>query len=189
MTSGNTTSPRVRRAEGMERKSAPEVSQSVPEKVGPIPQCKTCRFPDHEKYDAECIKGNLSRGDYAKMVGCTAKSISRHLAHIPQIVANSANAEIVTNADNLLDQIVYYEAEARRFKELAESQGDLELALKSVDRALKCLDLFARVRGIIQEQPQVNILVNPQWIELKAVIVAALRPYPDALEAVRDALR
>ncbi|MGI5985298.1 MAG: hypothetical protein ACOX7O_05535, partial [Oscillospiraceae bacterium] len=95
----------------------------------------------------------------------------------------------VTNADNLLDQIVYYEAEARRFKELAESQGDLELALKSVDRALKCLDLFARVRGIIQEQPQVNILVNPQWIELKAVIVAALRPYPDALEAVRDALR
>jgi hypothetical protein len=94
----------------------------------------------------------------------------------------------VTNADNLLDQIVYYEAEARRFKELAESQGDLELALKSVDRALKCLDLFARVRGIIQEQPQVTIINNPEWVELRTLIITALEPYPEAREAVVHAI-
>jgi hypothetical protein len=94
----------------------------------------------------------------------------------------------VTKADDLLSQISYYETEARRYKEMAEADGNVDLALKAVDRALKCVEIYAKVRGIINDQPQVNILVNPQWIELKAVIVAALRPYPEALEAVRDAL-
>jgi len=161
-----------------------QASESVSEKIGPVPQCKTCRFPDHEKYDAECIKGNLSREDYAKMVGCSSKSISRHLLHIPQIVANSANAEIVTNADNLLDQIVYYESEARRFKEMAEADGNVNLALKAVDRALKCVEIYAKVRGIINDAPQITIINNPEWVELRTLIITALEPYPDARRAV-----
>lgn len=165
-----------------------QASESVPEKIGPVPQCKTCRFADHVKYDAECIKGNLSREDYAKLVGCTSKSISRHLAHIPQIVANSANAEIVTNADNLLDQILYYESEARRFKELAEADGDVDLALKAVDRALKCVEIYAKVRGIINDAPQINVLVSPQWIELRTLIINALDDHPEAKEAVIRAI-
>ena len=166
-----------------------QASESVSEKIGPVPQCKTCRFPDHEKYDAECIKGNLSREDYAKMVGCTSKSISRHLSHIPQIVANSANAEIVTNADNLLDQILYYEAEARRFKEMAEADGNVDLALKAVDRALKCVEIYAKVRGIINDAPQITIINNPEWVELRTLIITALEPYPEAREAVVHAIR
>lgn len=57
-----------------------------------------------------------------------------------------------------------------------EARGYLEILGKGLDR--------------IRDTPpvQVNILVNPEWIELKALIVTTLKPYPEALEALADAL-
>lgn len=165
--------------------STAKASKSVREKNGRVPQCKTCRFPNHEKYDADCIQGKISKLEYAKLVGCSDKSISRHLAHIPQILVNSANAEVVSSADNLFEQIGYYETEARRYKELAEAEGDLELALKAIDRALKCVDIYARVRGLIQEQQvnvnlqQVNIYQSPEWLAVGSMLARILAPYPE----------
>jgi len=108
---------------------------------------------------------------------------------MPELLLKSRDVKETLQADNLLDQIVYYESEARRFKGLAESQGDLELALKAVDRALKCLDLFAKARGIINDQPQITIINNPEWVELRTLIITALDPFPDAKGAVVDAIR
>jgi len=34
-------------------------------------------------------------------------------------------------------------------------------------------------RGRLSAQPQVNILINPQWIELRTMIIKALEPYPE----------
>lgn len=164
--------------------STAKASKSVQGKNGFVAQCKTCRFPDHDKYDADCIQGKISMLDYAKLVGCSDKSIARHLSHIPQTLVKAANVEVITNADNLLDQIVYYETEARRFKVMAEDQGDIDLALKAVDRALKCIELFAKVRGVINEQPQITIINNPEYIEIRSKIIMALDPFPEAKEAV-----
>jgi hypothetical protein len=154
------------------------------------PRCKSCNDPNHEEYDKDYFSGKINKSEYARLVGCSIPSVTRHIEnHVPKDLVVATEARAVTKADDLLSQISYYETEARRYKEMAEADGNVDLALKAVDRALKCVEIYAKVRGIINDQPQVNILVNPQWIELKAVIVAALRPYPDALEAVRDALR
>lgn len=57
-----------------------------------------------------------------------------------------------------------------------EARGYLEILGKGLDR--------------IRDTPpvQVNILVNPEWIELKALIVTTLKPYPEALRTLADAL-
>ena len=73
--------------------------------------------------------------------------------------------------------------------EEAQKAGDLKTALLGIREARGCLELCMKAEGQIDKQPQVNILLNPEWIELKAVIIAALRPYPDALGAVRNALK
>lgn len=152
-------------------------------------QCTVCAHNDIEEINRLLLCSDSYR-DLARQFGLSKDALARHKkSHIPELLLKSQDAKEALQADNLLDQIVYYEAEARRFKGLAESQGDLELALKAVDRALKCLDLFAKARGIINDQPQVNILVLPEWIALKTTIIQSLRPYPEALEAVRDALR
>ena len=73
--------------------------------------------------------------------------------------------------------------------EEAQKAGDLRTALLGIREARGCLELCMKAEGQIDKQPQVNILLNPEWIELKAVIIAALRPYPDALGAVRNAIK
>ncbi len=57
-----------------------------------------------------------------------------------------------------------------------EARGYVELMGKALDR----------IRDAPQQQ--INILVLPEWLELRSTIIQSLRPYPDALEAVRDAL-
>ena len=151
-------------------------------------QCTVCAHKDLEEINRLLLCSDSYR-DIARQFGLSKDALARHKeSHMPELLLKSQEVKETLQADNLLDQIVYYESEARRFKGLAESQGDLELALKAVDRALKCLDLFAKARGIISDQPQVNILVLPEWIALRTAIIQSLRPYPDALEAVRDAL-
>ena len=58
-----------------------------------------------------------------------------------------------------------------------EARGYVELMGKALDR----------IRDAPQQQ--INILVHPEWVELRSTIIQSLRPYPEALEAVRDALR
>ena len=152
-------------------------------------QCTVCAHVDLEEINKLLLSGTSLR-DIAGQYDLSKTALARHKeSHMPELLLKSQEVKEALQADNLLDQIVYYESEARRFKELAESQGDLELALKAVDRALKCLDLFAKARGIISDQPQVNILVLPEWIALRTAIIQSLRPYPEALEAVRDAIK
>jgi len=53
-----------------------------------------------------------------------------------------------------------------------EARGYVELMGKALDR--------------IREAPQqqINILVMPEWVELRTLIITALEPYPDARQAV-----
>ena len=58
-----------------------------------------------------------------------------------------------------------------------EARGYVELLGKALDR--------------IRDTPpiQVNFLVNPQWVELRTLIIKALEPYPEAKEAIVLAIR
>lgn len=57
-----------------------------------------------------------------------------------------------------------------------EARGYVELMGKALDR--------------IREAPQqqINILVMPEWVELRTLIITALEPYPEAREAVVHAI-
>lgn len=71
----------------------------------------------------------------------------------------------------------------------AQGAGDLKTALLGIREARGCLESILKAEGQIHEGPQINILVNPEWIELKALIVTTLKPYPEALEAIRNAIK
>lgn len=50
------------------------------------------------------------------------------------------------------------------------------------------LELLGRVTKELESAPTVNLTLNPEWLELRAVVVAALAPYPDARGSVLRAL-
>jgi len=153
------------------------------------PRCKACNYLDHEKHDKALLTGNLSDSDYAKIVGCTSKSIARHRAHIVKEIAQSAKAQAIIAADELFKSVQDEAVVVRELRDAARSEGNIELALKAVDRALKCIELYAKVQGIIQDQPTINITLNAEWVELRTAIVKALEPHQEAREAVVHAIR
>ena len=65
----------------------------------------------------------------------------------------------------------------------------LRTALQGVREAKGCLELLARLQGELQERTTVNVLINPQWLTLRTVILQALDEYPEARFAVAQALQ
>jgi hypothetical protein len=63
-----------------------------------------------------------------------------------------------------------------------------DLILKTAARLQGQLELLARLLGELQEGTTINIVNAPQWMEIRALVVSALEPHPDAKRAVVEAL-
>jgi hypothetical protein len=63
-----------------------------------------------------------------------------------------------------------------------------ELVLKTAARLQPQIELLARLIGELDEKPQVNILVSPEWIAVRAAVLEALAPHPEARAAVAGRL-
>ncbi len=61
------------------------------------------------------------------------------------------------------------------------------LALHAIDRVHRQIELQAKLLGDLNEH-QVNVVLPAPWPEIQQVIIQALRPYPDAAQAVSAAL-
>ncbi len=63
------------------------------------------------------------------------------------------------------------------------------LVLRTSAQLQSNLELLAKLIGQLDERPQVNILVLPEWEHIRYTMLRALQPYPEARAAVADALR
>jgi len=63
------------------------------------------------------------------------------------------------------------------------------LVLRTSAQLQSNLELLAKLIGQLDERPQVNILVLPEWEKIRYTMLQALAPYPEARAAVADALR
>lgn len=92
------------------------------------------------------------------------------------------------DADNLLGQVADLQGQAQGIKDKAEAAGDLKTALQGIRELVRIVALLAKLRGELDERPVVNVLLSPQWLEVRAVLLQALTPYPDARQAAARAL-
>jgi len=71
----------------------------------------------------------------------------------------------------------------------ARDANDGDLALKAIDRIQRQIELQAKLIGELQQEGTTNIIVNnPEWIEIRTAILVALKPFPDAAQAVAGRL-
>jgi len=154
-------------------------------------RCKACNFPGHEEHDKALLTGKLSDSEYAKLVGCTPPSIGRHRAHISATLLKAAEIEAVANGDSLLTQLQEARTRALSLLDKAEDAQDTKVYgppvgyLREIREQLK---FIAELEGRIAAQPQVNIMVSAEWVEVRTQILVALDPYPEARQAVANAL-
>jgi hypothetical protein len=147
-----------------------------------------CDHPQRHGIDEALVTGAPYRS-VAKRFDLSESAVYRHKTeHLPVHLLKAKEAEEVAQADDLLEQVRHLQAHALDILERAEKAGDLRTALAAISQARGNLELLSKLAGELDERPVVNLNVSPEWLELRAVIVGALEPHPDAHRAVLRAL-
>jgi hypothetical protein len=150
--------------------------------------CTVCTHKDVENINKRLLGGEIYR-TIADDTGLSETALKRHKAeHIPNAAAKATKAVEVAKADGLLEDIKGLREKAMGILQKAEESGDLKTALLGIREARGCLELLAKVEGQLNDRSQINILINPEWIQLRTLIINSLEPYPKAKEAVISAL-
>lgn len=120
-----------------------------------------------------------------QFAGISEDALKRHKeSHIAASLVKAEDIKEVAEANTLLADIRTLREKATTILEKAEKAGDLKTALLGIREARSCIELLAKVEGQLHDGPQITIINNPEWVELRTLIISALEPYPDAREAV-----
>lgn len=149
--------------------------------------CTICTHQDRQAIDQAIVEGETLRRIGAKW-GVSVDALKRHKKHISQALVESARAEVVANADDLLVQIESLQQKTLSILSIAESKSDHSLALKAIAEARRNLELLAELTHELDRNPRINILMTPDWVRLRGLILEALSPYPEARQSVAQAL-
>ena len=150
--------------------------------------CTICYHECLEEINRALVEGTAFPALVAKY-RVSKDALSRHkVNHLPVTLVKAQEAQEVANADDLLEVVRNLQSRALTILGRAEGVGDLRTALGAIREARGNLELLAKLVGELDERPQINVLVHPEWLELRAVIVNALEPHPEARGAVLGAL-
>ena len=149
-----------------------------------MPRCKVCNHENRNDIETALLAGVPQR-EVATRYGLTPASVSRHKRnHMAMVIREHAEL----TAQNLMAYVAALQRQAQALKDKAEASGDYKVALSGIRELVRIVDLMARLSGNLDDRPQINIAVNPQWIEIRDVILDALAPYPEAQARVVEAL-
>jgi hypothetical protein len=152
-------------------------------------RCTICESDELDKVDRMLVEGRTSFRRIASLCDVSEASVRRHAAkHLPEALAVAVDAERVAKGDDLLRQVRDLQRRAVAILERAEEEGDHRVALGAIREARGCLELLGRLAGELQDRQTVNILINPEWVEIRGVILQALEPHVKARKAVAKAL-
>ncbi len=150
--------------------------------------CTVCEHPEREAIDRALV-GGASNRSAASLYDVSEAAVRRHKTnHIPSTLAKAEEAKEAGRAGDLLGQVRALQGKTLGILLRAEGSGDLRTALGAIREARGNVELLAKLSGELDESPVVNVLLSPEWIELRAVIVGALDAHPDARGAVLQAI-
>jgi hypothetical protein len=141
--------------------------------------CTVCQHIERAAIDDLLVNGGSNR-NIAKQFSVSPAAVHRHkVSHLPATLAQAQEAAETARADDLLGQVRDLQAKALGILAKAEASGDLKAAVSAIREARGCVELLAKLTDQLREGITVNIAVNPQWLQIKAVILDTLKDHPD----------
>jgi hypothetical protein len=151
--------------------------------------CTICSHPLRAEIDRVLSEGGLiaqTASDYAVSPDALKRHRANHL--LPAMAKELSSDPELAHVDPLAEIRSLYHRISDHLAR-AEAEPDNWQAIRAFhSEARRDLELLAKLMGDLDERPQVNILISPQWRELRTLIVTALGPYREAREAVLTAL-
>jgi hypothetical protein len=150
--------------------------------------CTACSHDEHHQINVDLVHRDPYRR-IASRYGLSEAAVRRHAQeHIPELLVEAYESLKRGDAEDLAGELFKIKDDVERLKARAEEEGDLRTALLGCDKALKALELQAKVEQIIATRPTINLHLNPQYIAVRSAIVQAVDPYPEAKEAISQAM-
>lgn len=116
-------------------------------------------------------------------------AISRHLnEHLAAYVQKALSEYGTSKGVKVLDKLTSTLERLDGFLDEAESKQDAREFVLVAGELRKELELLAKLQGELQQEGTTNITLNPEWLEIRAVIIGALEGHPDARESFLKAL-
>ncbi len=150
--------------------------------------CTVCNHKNLEEINKLLVSGGPYR-TIADQYDLSKTALIRHKeSHISELLSKSTDLK-AEQGNQTLAEVRDLKVKALEILEQAQGAGDLKTALMGIREARGCLELCLKAEGQIKDAPQVTIINNPEWVELRTLIITALEPYPAAREAVVRAIR
>ena len=155
-----------------------------------MPQaCKICTHANHSEINDLLMRGEESLSALAKRFGVSGDSLSRHRAnHLVKAVVSFPEPQDAKRNGDLVEQVQDLQRKTLEILKQAEQVGNQRTILLAVEQSRRNLELQAKLLGELKSGKTVNILVLPEWLELKDKLMRALQPYPDAMQSVYEAV-
>jgi hypothetical protein len=153
--------------------------------------CTICTHPERDAIDKALAAHESFRGISRKFFGSAIAedALSRHKAeHLPTTLSKAQEVKAVAQADDLLAQLKGLRNKAVAILLKAEQAGDLRTALLAIREARACLETLLEVEGELNRRPEVHLHLSAEWVQVRAVLLTALGPYPEARAAVAQSL-
>ena len=126
----------------------------------------------------------------ARKYGVSEDAVSRHVkaGHVSQLLALAADAERAARADTLLDRIEALQHRIEAFLSRVEHTDNYSATLGAFREMRSNLELIGEVTRELDRAGTINLELTVEWQEVKAVLVNTLASYPEAQQAVFNAL-
>lgn len=150
--------------------------------------CTVCAHPERQAIDQALVAGGAMR-PLAALYRVSPDAMERHAAaHLPQALAKAQDAKEVAQGDDLLKQVRDLQRITMGLLAKAVQANDLRTAVSAVGQARGNLELLGKLVGQLQQEGTVNLVVSPEWVQVRAALISALAPYPEAARAVAGRL-
>lgn len=154
-----------------------------------VSTCTVCRHPAAKQIDERLVRGESYRS-IARRYDLGFTSVGRHArGHLsPKLQKLHAERE-ENRAVSLLSRVERLISKLEGLADDAAETGKAGQMLATARELRESYRLLGRLTGELDERPQVvNVLVSPEWQRVRAELVAALAPFPEARVAVSQRL-
>lgn len=153
------------------------------------PVCAVCTHKNIKKINEQLTAGESCRR-IASQYGLHYQAVTRHKKnHLPEALLEGHKAEAVTHADALLTDLQNTKDTALWFLNEAREAKDLKAAAPLISAACKVIELLAEVRGQIDRKAEINIILNPEFVQFKQNILSVVNSCPECKRRLLEALK
>ncbi len=159
---------------------------------------RTCTICSHERRAEidQALVAPIDLHEIESKYNVSIPALRRHkAAHVPLTLAKAEETrqvqqakDMVAHALDVVQQLQAINTATLAILKAAQHDHDHDLALRAIDRVQKQIELQAKLLGDLQPDGSVNITISTEWVQIRAVLMQALAPYPDAATAVAQAL-